>query len=131
MTSPHVPSHRPSGVVRSFLSYGSSVSGRERRQHRRYPIAVESEYIVKEERARTTTLDISTGGVLLKTNQRLPEGIPIQVLIDWPVLLDQRCPLRLVIGGIVLRSDARGTVVGIDRHDFRLRPTRGTEVFVA
>ena len=131
MTSPHVPSHRGTGVVRSFPDSSSSATRSERRQYRRYPITAQSEYIVKEKRAWTTTQDISTGGVLLKTNQRLPRGLPIQVLIDWPVLLDQRCPLRLVISGIVLRSDARGTVVGIDRHDFHLHPTRRAELFVA
>jgi hypothetical protein len=43
-------------------------------------------------------------------------------LIDWPALLDQRCPLRLVITGKILRSDQTGTAVGIIRYDFRIRP---------
>ena len=72
--------------------------------------------------AQAITLDISSGGVLLKTVERLPLGSRIQVLIDWPVLLDQRCPLRLAIVGMVLRSDARGTTIRIVQYDFRLRP---------
>ena len=77
----------------------------ERRQRRRYPIFARSEYILAGNRVQATTLDISSGGVFLKTDQLLPVGKRIQVFINWPVLLDQRCPLRLVITGRVLRSD--------------------------
>ena len=102
----------------------------ERRQHHRYPINAPTEYILAGNRAQATTLNMSSGGVLLKTDERLPLGSPIRVLIDWPVLLDERCPLRLVIAGKILRSDARVTAVGIIRYDFHLRPRRGV-VFAA
>jgi hypothetical protein len=94
----------------------------ERRQNQRYPINARCEYVLAGSRAQATTLDISSGGVRLRTASRLPTGNQIQVLIDWPALLDQRCPLRLVITGRILRSDQRGTVVGILRYEFRLRP---------
>ena len=94
----------------------------ERRQHQRFPITAQAQYILAGVRAKATTLDISSGGVYLKTEKILPVGKQIQVLIDWPALLDQRCPLRLVIIGKVLRSDAAGTAIGIIRYDFRLRP---------
>lgn len=94
----------------------------ERRQHQRFPISANSQYILAGNRAQATTLDISSGGVFLKTEKILPVGKQIQVLIDWPALLDERCPLRLVITGKVLRSDPAGTAVGIIRYDFRIRP---------
>ena len=94
----------------------------ERRQHQRFPITAHSQYILAGNRAQATTLDISSGGVFLKTEKILPVGKQIQVLIDWPALLDERCPLRLVITGKVLRSDQAGTAVGIIRYDFRIRP---------
>ena len=109
---------------------GPGIGQSERRQHRRYPIIAKSEYVMAGNRAPATTLDISSGGVFLKTDKNLPLGNPIQVFIDWPMLLDQRCPLRLLISGRVLRSDARGTVVGILSYDFRLRP-RGSAHFAA
>jgi hypothetical protein len=68
-------------------------------------------------------LDISSGGVFLKTHQILPVGKRIQVFINWPVLLDQRCPLRLVITGKVLRSDEAGAAVRKLRYDFKIRPS--------
>ncbi len=94
----------------------------ERRQHQRFPITVQSQYVLAGSRAQATTLDISSGGVLFKADTILPVGKEIQVLIDWPALLDQRCPLRLAITGKVLRSDQTGTAVGIIRYEFRIRP---------
>jgi len=94
----------------------------ERRQHQRFPITAQSQYILAGSKEQATTTDISSGGVFLKTAKILPVGKQIQVLIDWPALLDQRCPLRLVIIGKVLRSAEGGTAVGIIRYDFRIRP---------
>lgn len=94
----------------------------ERRRHQRFPITARSQYILAGIREQATTLDISSGGVFLKTEKILPVGKQIEVLIDWPALLDDRCPLRLVIAGKVLRSDQAGTAVGIIRYDFRIRP---------
>ena len=95
----------------------------ERRQHRRYPIIARSEYILAGNRGQGTTVNISSGGVFLKTDRLLPVGKQIQVFINWPVLLDQRCPLRLVMTGRVLRSDEAGAAVGKLRYDFKIRPS--------
>ena len=94
----------------------------ERRQHQRFPITAQSRFVVSGGRGQATTIDISSGGVFMKTDETLPIGKQIQVLIDWPALLDQRCPLRLVINGKILRSDQTGTAIGILRYDFRIRP---------
>jgi len=64
-------------------------------------------------------------GVLLKTDKVLQVGESIQVLIDWPVALDQRCPLRLLIVGKVLRSNGAGTAVEIMRYEFGIRHQTG------
>ena len=102
----------------------------ERRQHRRYRFTAQSQYILNGNREPTTITDISSGGVFLRTKTPLPVGKWIEVLIDWPVLLNDRCPIRLVVYGRIRRSDARGTAVEMVRHDFRLRP-RSAIQFVA
>ncbi len=79
-----------------------------------------AEYVLDGHRAKATTLDISSGGVLLKTSTTLRIGEPIVVLIDWPVLLERRLPIRLVVFGKILRSHAAGTAVGITRYEFRI-----------
>ena len=117
----HVPSPKADRQA------GPSFAQSERRQHRRYPITAQLEYILTGNRAQATTLNISSGGVFLKTDQILPVGDQIRVLINWPVLLDQRCPLRLVITGRILRSDEAGAAVGIVRYDFKIRPKRATQ----
>lgn len=98
----------------------------ERRQHQRFPITAQAQYIVAGTRGQAITADISSGGVFLKLQENLPIGKRIQVFIDWPALLDQRCPLRLVITGKILRNDDAGAAVGIIRYDFRIRPRRAT-----
>jgi hypothetical protein len=64
-------------------------------------------------------------GVFLKTDKVLQVGESIQVLIDWPVALDQRCPLGLLIVGKVLRSNGAGTAVEIMRYEFGIRHQTG------
>lgn len=98
----------------------------ERRRHQRFPITVPAQFIVAANRGQAMTADISSGGVRLQTELTLPVGRQIQVSIDWPALLDQRCPLRLVIAGRILRSGAEGTAIGIIRYDFRIRSKRAT-----
>jgi PilZ domain-containing protein len=98
----------------------------ERRQTQRYPITAQTQFILTGIRGQAITSDISSGGVFLKTDRVLPVGKQIQLFIDWPALLDQRCPLRLVVTGKTLRSDEKGTAVGIIRYDFRIRPRRAT-----
>src|SRR5689334_10245726 len=98
----------------------------ERRQTQRFPIAAQTQYIIAGMRGQAVTSDISSGGVFMKTTELLPLGKQIQLFIDWPALLDKRCPLRLVITGKILRSDESGTAIGIIRYDFRIRPRRAT-----
>lgn len=98
----------------------------ERRHHQRFPITAQAQYVLTGIRGQGVTSDISSGGVFLKTDRILPVNKQIQLFVDWPALLDQRCPLRLVITGKTLRSDANGTAIGIIRYDFRIRPKRAT-----
>ena len=119
MTSVHVLSRRAEGV-RIFLGT-RDVAQSERRQHQRFPITVQAQCILAGDGAQPTPLDISSGGVFLKTDRILQLGESIQVLIDWPLPLDRRCPLPLVIVGKVLRSNWAGTAVEIMRYEFGIR----------
>ncbi len=97
----------------------------EQRQHLRYPIRLEIEYrlvkggpVVPAGFGRTR--NISRHGVLFETNDTLPPPTAeVEVLIQWPFLLDGVCPLRLVIRGRVVRIEAKAVVVRIQRHEFR------------
>jgi PilZ domain len=97
----------------------------ERRRSFRYPFTAQAECILAGNRIPAKIQDIGSGGVFLKTDRIFRLGESIQVLIDWPVLLDRRCPLRLVIFGKVLRSDESGSAVKLVQYEFRIRPKGG------
>ena len=54
------------------------------------------------------TIDMGSGGVAFVTEQPLTHGACVELSISWPVLLDESCPMRLIVYGRVLRST--GTV---------------------
>jgi PilZ domain-containing protein len=117
MASVHVP------TINNLISPSPrwSFAQRDRRQHHRFPISAQAEYILDGHRANATMLDISRGGVLLKAGAFLQIGQKIVVLIDWPVLLDDQYPIRLAVFGKVLRSNEAGTAVVMTRYEFRTR----------
>lgn len=108
--------------VKMFAGSARRAGVQDRRRQQRFPINVRARYLLDGVRGYATTSNISSGGVLLETKQVLPLDRPMQVWIDWPALLDQRCPLRLVIFGRILRSSICGTAVEITRYSFRIRP---------
>ena len=62
---------------------------------------------------------MGSGGVLFQVERDLAEGAFIQLSVSWPVLLDDSCPMRLVIFGRVLRSGGRKCACSIDKYEFR------------
>jgi hypothetical protein len=65
---------------------------------------------------------MSSSGLLLVTDRILSPGRKVQVLIDWPVKLDERVGLRLVVFGAVVRVGTEGApqaAVRIERYEFR------------
>jgi hypothetical protein len=74
------------------------------------------------------TKDLSGDGVRFENDHDVPEDTEIELRISWPVRLQDRCPLELVIRGTRIRSDRRGTVVHIDSCEFH---TCGSHSFEA
>lgn len=100
---------------------GCSV-GAERRRHCRFPVSGPVEYVLKGRHGTAAMSNIGSGGVLLKAQNPLPVGQQVELFLNWPAMLDGRCPLRLVIKGRALRSSARGTAVRILRYEYKLHP---------
>jgi hypothetical protein len=44
----------------------------------------------------------------------------LEVSLAWPVLLNDTCPLQLMVWGSVLRSEPGRTVILVERHEFRI-----------
>jgi len=97
---------------------------RERRMKRRFEIAEQVRYkMLYGQRIAETgtgkTLNISSGGVWFTTENILMVGMPIELSMNWPVLLNDSCPMKLMIYGCVIRSNEKGAVVAIERYEFR------------
>ncbi|MDE3165738.1 MAG: hypothetical protein KGN36_08030 [Acidobacteriota bacterium] len=106
-------------------------SDRERRTKRRFTIDQEVKYkMLYGQRIAETgvgrTLNISSGGVWFSTESMLTSGMPVELSMSWPVLLNDSCPMKLMIYGCVVRSNERGAAVAIERYEFR---TQGSRTF--
>jgi len=96
----------------------------ERRKKVRFPINRELRYKVLErdtvvEFGLGDTVNMASGGVAFAVDHELPVSAFIELSISWPVLLDDACPMRLIIFGRVVRSRARHTACTVDKYEFR------------
>ena len=66
-------------------------------------------------------IDISSSGLRFAAPGPLKTGRNLAVAIDWPVLLDERVRLQLILGGKVVWSTETETAMRIQRHEFRTR----------
>src|SRR5690348_13597873 len=90
-----------------------AVVGLERRAHRRYVIEARLHYLIGGIRGEGSTFNIGSSGLLMNIGQVLPIGRKVQVMIEWPVRLEDHIPLDLVLIGKVLRGSSQGTAVRI------------------
>jgi hypothetical protein len=67
------------------------------------------------------TLDISSNSLRFTTGLALQPGDKVKVAVNWPVLLDATCRLKMVIYGRVVRSDGNSATVRIRQHELRTR----------
>jgi hypothetical protein len=111
-------------------TYGKN-GERERRMKRRFLIDQEVRYkMLYGQRIAETgtgrTVNISSSGVWFSTENMLTSGMPIELSMNWPILLNDVCPMKLMIYGCVVRSNERGAAVAIERYEFR---TQGSRAF--
>jgi Tfp pilus assembly protein PilZ len=71
------------------------------------------------------TINMASGGILFTTERTFALGERVEVAVNWPAQLDNKCPLKLVIAGRVVRSEPTRAAVVIDRYEFRTQGSRG------
>jgi len=96
----------------------------ERRARVRFPMQFELRYKLLEGDAiiasgAGATCDMSSGGVAFTSDLPLPTGVFVELSIAWPVLLDNGCPMRLIVFGKVLRAGLRRSVCSVEKYEFR------------
>jgi hypothetical protein len=103
----------------------------ERRTKKRFQIEQEVKYkMLYGQRIAETgvgrTINISSAGVFFTSENVLTAGMPVELSMNWPVLLHDSCPMKLMIYGCVIRSSQNGSAVAIERYEFR---TQGSRTF--
>jgi c-di-GMP-binding flagellar brake protein YcgR len=98
----------------------------DRRENSRFPVREDVRYRVLQSKAGQVsgagkTVDISSGGILFTTSERLQPGRLIEISVNWPARLDGTCALQLVATGRVVRSDDETAAVRIERYEFKTR----------
>ena len=114
----------------------SGQADRERRIKRRFQIDQEVKYkMLYGQRIAETgvgrTMNVSSGGVWFSTENMLTSGMPVELSMTWPVLLNESCPMKLMIYGCVVRSNERGAAVAIERYEFRTQGSRNFQTAAA
>jgi hypothetical protein len=98
----------------------------DRRATDRFPIESDLRYKLVESRqiletGQGRTLNMSSGGILFTAETRLPVGRRVELSVQWPAQLNERCGLNLVAAGRVVRSNSETAAIRIEKYDFRTR----------
>jgi hypothetical protein len=96
----------------------------EQRSERRYPIGLDVEFKLfnkgRVERVGTgKTLNVSSSGVCFQSADLLPDKGSIELVMNWPFMLEGVCPLRLVMRGRIVRREGQRTAIQVKHHEFR------------
>jgi hypothetical protein len=100
-----------------------SLRPNERRSAMRFPIERDARYRVYKrstiEVGTGKTINMSSTGVLFTTQRALKPGERIELSAAWPAQLDNKCPLKLVMSGRVIRASDAVAAMVIERYEFR------------
>lgn len=103
--------------------------GRERRAAVRFSIPQQVRYRLIDRHDQATgfgqVVNISSGGLLFTTDHQLEPGEMLEVSVQWPAQLEDRCPLKLVTTGRIVRVEKGLAAASIERYEFRTQGARG------
>lgn len=105
----------------------------DRRSSDRFPIQREVRFKViskktGDEAGSGTTLNISSRGVLFTTDRMLLPGKRLEMAISWPAQLNNKCALKLVARGRVVRCEEGKAAIEIQQYEFRTAGINGLTV---
>ncbi len=113
-----------------FDTTPNEVQRADRRRTDRFPLQCELVYRMSgkrlaHEQGVGATIDMSSGGVLFRCDRPLVPGKRIEMAISWPAQLDNRCSLKLIARGRVVRSNGNQAAVAIQQYEFRTMGKHG------
>ena len=93
----------------------------DRRNDTRYEISLPLQYRLNSGRhGAGQSTNISREGLAFSCGEELPEGEPVEMDVNWPVLAHDRDPMVLRVHGLILRSSGTNSSVSIVRREFRI-----------
>jgi hypothetical protein len=97
---------------------------RDRRTKKRFHIEREVRYKLLNgqniaESGVGKTLDMSSAGISFTTEGPLVTGTLVEVSISWPALLNDNCPMKLMVFGRVIRSNDKLAAATVEKYEFR------------
>jgi hypothetical protein len=110
-------------------STGGQAAHSDRRTAVRFPIEQDVRYKVFTrntiEVGLGRTINMSSNGVLFTTERPLAVGERVEVAVNWPAQLDNKCPLKLVTTGRIVRGGTGQAAIAIERYEFRTQGIHG------
>lgn len=95
----------------------------ERRAAKRFPLVQEVRFKLFNRNGVDLglgrTVNMSSRGLLIRTDHQLVPGDRLEVSVSWPVRLNNECPLKLVATGRVVRAQPGEAAIMIERYEFR------------
>ncbi len=96
----------------------------DRRSSDRFPIERDVRYRILSRRSpedggQGKTINMSSSGVLFTTDQFLIPGKRLELSVSWPAQLNERCALKLVARGKIVRTEHGMAAVEIQQYEFR------------
>jgi hypothetical protein len=96
----------------------------DRRTGRRFPLRLAVKYrsigsSSLSDWADGESVNISSTGVLFTSREAVPPGQIIEAFVAWPVFLDKRVPLKLVLSGAIVRCAGDHTAMHFQRYEFK------------
>jgi hypothetical protein len=64
---------------------------------------------------------LSNTDIVFSADQRLRRGMECELSIAWPVLLETRIRLQLVLQAVITRSEGQFVIARISKYEFRTR----------
>jgi hypothetical protein len=74
------------------------------------------------------TIDIGSKELLFRTEQKVTSGKRLDIAISWPARLDQKCDLKLIAHGKIVRAEAGLVRASIGRYEFRTMGLHGLAI---
>ena len=99
----------------------------ERRSGARFPLELKLRYRVltrsgiQQPLRDGKTVNISGHGILFADDKTLTCGTKVEAEVDWPVKLDGKVPLKLIVRGSVVRLEKGRVALAFRDHKFHTR----------